>query len=83
MEPKNENTANDLDNHLIISAEMDPDHAEKPIDEEVNQGYNSADDTGNTNEDLELNPDDDASTNLDPEDLEALNGLDIDEDETM
>jgi len=35
MEPKNENTANDLDNHLIISAEMDPDHAEKPIDEEV------------------------------------------------
>ena len=46
-------------------------------------GYNSADDTGNNNEDLELNPDDDPDTNLDEADLEALNGIDIDDEETM
>ena len=79
----NEEQQLDADNNLILSSSEDTVKPEIPKNEEVNDGYNSADDTGNTNEDLELNPDDDASTNLDPEDLEALNGLDIDEDETM
>lgn len=73
----------DADNKLIISAEQDSANAEKPINEEVNQGYNSADDTGNSNEDLELDPNDDPETNVDEDDLEALNGLDIDEEESI
>jgi hypothetical protein len=79
----NEQQHLDADNKLIISAEQDPVKAEKPINEEVNQGYNSADDTGNSNEDLELDPSDDPETNVDEDDLEALNGLDIDEEETI
>ena len=72
----------DADNKLILSAEQDSAKAEKPINEEVNGGYNSADDTGNSNEDLELDPNDDPDTNVDEYDLEALNGEDLDEDGT-
>jgi len=74
----NEEKRIDADNKLIISSELDPDKPEKPINEEVNGGYNSAEDTGNSNEDLELDPDDDPMTNLDEGDLEALNGEDMD-----
>ena len=76
----NEQTQKDLDNLLIIKAELAGNNPEKPINEEVNQGYNSADDTGNTNEDLDLNPNDDINTNIDESDLNALNGQDLDEE---
>lgn len=79
----NEEKHLDADNKLIISSEQDSDKPEKPINEEVNNGYNSADDTGNSNEDLELNPSDDPETDLDEYDLEALNGQDIDEEQSI
>jgi len=72
----------DADNELIISSELDSAKPDKPINEEVSGGYNSADDTGNSNEDLELDPNDDPETNVDEYDLEALNGQDLDEDNT-
>ncbi|CAM4051925.1 hypothetical protein SAMN06265348_10226 [Pedobacter westerhofensis] len=74
----NEEKQLDIDNKLIISAEEASTKPEKPVNEEVNKGYNSADDTGNSNEDLELDPSDDPETNVDEYDLEALNGEDID-----
>jgi len=76
----NEEKQLDIDNKLIISAEEASTKPEKPVNEEVNKGYNSADDTGNSNEDLELDPSDDPETNVDEYDLEALNGEDIDAD---
>lgn len=76
----NEEKQLDIDNKLIISAEEASTKPEKPVNEEVNTGYNSADDTGNSNEDLELDPSDDPETNVDEYDLEALNGEDIDAD---
>lgn len=81
MEP-NEQERIEADNKLILSAELDLQKAEKPVNEEVNGGYNSANDTGNSNEDLELDPNDDPDTNVDEYDLEALNGEDIDFDGT-
>ena len=81
MEPKEEQQL-DADNKLILTSEQDSDKAEKPINEEVNNGYNSANDTGNSNEDLELDPSDDPETNVDEDDLEALNGLDLDDEGT-
>jgi len=78
-----DSTQNDVDNELILSAQSDPTTAEKPINEEVAGGYNSADDTGNTEDDLDLDLSDDPDTDLDDSDLEALNGLDLDDDETM
>jgi len=72
----------DADNELIISSELDSAKPDKPINEEVSGGYNSDDDTGNSNEDLELDPNDDPETNVDEYDLEALNGQDLDEDNT-
>jgi|GEM_PF-3358026 len=78
----NEETRLDADNKLILSSEQNPEKAEKPINEEVNGGYNSADDTGNSNEDLELDPNDDPDTNVDLDDLEALNGEDMDAEGT-
>lgn len=78
----NEQERLDADNKLIISAEMDSNKPEKPINEEVNDGYNSANDTGNSNEDLDLNPNDDPDTNVDEDDLEALNGEDMDNEGT-
>jgi hypothetical protein len=78
----NEEARLDADNKLIISSELDPQKAEKPINEEVNNGYNSADDTGNSPEDLELELSDDPDTDLDADDLEVLNGLDLDEEGT-
>ena len=80
MEPKEENKL-DADNALLLSAEQDSNTPEKPIDEETNNGYDSAADTGNSNEDLELTPDDDPDTNLDENDLDALNGQDIDNED--
>lgn len=77
----NKETQQDADNLLIISSKLDSKTPEKPKNEEVAGGYNSANDTGNTNEDLELNPNDDPETNIDEYDLEALNGEDIEEDE--
>jgi len=77
----NEEQQLDADNNLILSAEQNSDRPEIPINEEDNNSYNSAEDTGNTNEDLELDPNDDEETNLDEDDLQALNGLDIEEDE--
>ena len=79
MEPKDEKNL-DADNALILSAEQDSAKPEKPINEEDNDGYDSASDTGNSNEDLELEPSDDPDTNLDADDLEALNGQDLDDD---
>lgn len=70
----------DADNKLIISAELNSPKPEKPVIEDDNSGYNSADNTGNTNEDLELDPNDDPETDLDEYDLEILNGQDMDED---
>jgi hypothetical protein len=81
MESKDEKRL-DADNELIISSEMDSDKPDKPINEEVTEGYNSADDTGNTNEDLELDPNDDPETNIDEDDLEALNSQDMDEEDS-
>jgi hypothetical protein len=78
----NEEARLDADNKLIISSELDSQKAEKPINEEVNNGYNSADDTGNSPEDLELELSDDPDTDLDADDLEVLNGLDLDEEGT-
>jgi hypothetical protein len=63
----NEEARLDADNKLIISSELDPQKAEKPINEESNNGYNSADDTGNSPEDLELELSDDPDTDLDAE----------------
>ena len=90
MNIENENTSasdeslqQDVDNELILSAQSDPTSPEKPINEEVAGGYNSADDTGNTEDDLELDLSDDPDTDLDEADLEALNGQDLDDDETM
>ncbi|MFP5078770.1 hypothetical protein [Pedobacter sp. JCM 36344] len=83
ISPSSESTKQAVDNELILSAQSYPTSSEKPINEEVNRGYNSADDTGNTNDDLELDLSDDPETDLDEGDLEALNGQDIDEDETM
>ena len=79
MEPNEENKM-DADNALILSSEQDPTTPEKPINEEDNNGYDSAADTGNSNEDLDLNPNDDPDTDLDENDLEALNGQDLDEE---
>ena len=79
MEPKDEKNL-DADNALILSAEQESAIPEKPINEEDNDGYDSASDTGNSNEDLELEPSDDPDTNLDADDLEALNGQDLDDD---
>jgi len=81
MESKDEKRL-DADNELIISSEMDSDKPDKPINQEVTGGYNSADDTGNTNEDLELDPNDDPETNIDEDDLEALNSQDMDEEDS-
>ncbi|WP_158798875.1 hypothetical protein [Pedobacter sp. L105] len=81
MEPTEQERL-DADNKLILSAEQESAKAEKPINEEVNSGYNSADDTGNSNEDLDLDPNDDPDTNVDEYDLEALNGEDLDDDGT-
>jgi hypothetical protein len=78
----NEEARLDADNKLIISSELDPQKAEKPINEESNNGYNSADDTGNSPEDLELELSDDPDTDLDADDLEVLNGLDLDDEGT-
>jgi hypothetical protein len=78
----NEEARLDADNKLIISSELDPQKAEKPINEEVNNGYNSANDTGNSPEDLELELSDDPDTDLDADDLEVLNGLDLDDEGT-
>lgn len=78
----NEEKQQDADNKLIITSELDTNKPEKPINEEVNNGYNSAEDTGNSNEDLELDPSDDPDTNVDADDLEALNGLDLDDEGT-
>ncbi|WEK21598.1 MAG: hypothetical protein P0Y49_10660 [Candidatus Pedobacter colombiensis] len=78
----NEQNQQDADNLLIIKSELDNNKPEKPIDEEVNHGYNSADDTGNTNEDLDLNPDDDPNTNLDETDLDTLNNQDLNGEES-
>jgi hypothetical protein len=90
MNIENENTSaagessqQDLDNELILSAQSDPTTADKPINEEVVGGYNSANDTGNTEDDLELDLSDDPDTDLDEADLEVLNGQDLDDDETM
>ena len=81
--PKNGTDQQDVDNELILSAQSDPTTPEKPINEEVAGGYNSADDTGNTTDDLELELSDDPDTDLDESDLDALNGQDLDDDETM
>lgn len=83
MENTKDTQQQDADNKLIITAETASEKPEKPINEEVTQGYNSADDTGNTNEDLDLIPSDDPDTDLDEYDLEALNGQDLDEEETL
>jgi hypothetical protein len=90
MDTQNENTSaaadsekQDVDNELILSAQSDPTSPDKPINEEVAGGYNSADDTGNTEDDLDLDLSDDPDTDLDESDLDALNGLDLDDDETM
>jgi len=77
----NEEQQLDADNNLILSSSEDTVKPEIPKNEEVNDGYNSADDTGNTNEDLDLEPSDDPDTNVDEYDLEALNGLDIDDED--
>ncbi|MEJ7560088.1 MAG: hypothetical protein WKF66_17370 [Pedobacter sp.] len=81
--PVNEDVQQDLDNELILSAQADQTSPEIPINEEVVGGYNSVTDTGNTEEDLGLDLSDDPDTDLDESDLEVLNGLDIDDDETM
>jgi hypothetical protein len=81
--PAEENEKLDVDNELLLSAQSDPTSPEKPINEEVVGGYNSADDTGNTEDDLDLDLSDDPDTDLDESDLEVLNGLDLDDDETM
>lgn len=81
MESKDEKRL-DADNELIISSELDSAKPDKPINEEASGGYNSADDTGNSNEDLELDPNDDPETNVDKYDLEALNGQDMDEEDS-
>ncbi|MGY4385475.1 hypothetical protein ACVWYN_002515 [Pedobacter sp. UYP24] len=83
MNIENEENQQEADNKLILSAENDPSKAEKPINEEVAGGYNSADDTGNTADDLDLELSNDPETDLDEDDLEALNGQDLDEDETF
>jgi hypothetical protein len=90
MDIQNENTSaasesekQDVDNELILSAQSNPTSPDKPINEEVAGGYNSADDTGNTEDDLDLDLSDDPVTDLDEADLEALNGQDLDDDETM
>lgn len=72
----------DADNDLIIKSSQDSDQPDKPVNEEISGGYDSADDTGNSNADLDLDPDDDPATNVDESDLEALNGQDMDEDST-
>jgi len=81
MESKDEKRLN-ADNELLISSALEANKPEKPINEEVSGGYNSANDTGNSNEDLELDPNDDPETNVDENDLESLNGQDLDEDDT-
>ncbi|MHA4894588.1 hypothetical protein ACXZ1K_07555 [Pedobacter sp. PWIIR3] len=83
MNTEKDENQQEADNELILSAEQDPSTPEKPINEEVAGGYNSAEDTGNTADDLELELSDDAETDLDEADLELLNGQDMDEDETM
>lgn len=90
MDTQSENTSaasesekQDVDNELLLSAQSDPTSPDKPINEEVAGGYNSADDTGNTEDDLDLDLSDDPDTDLDESDLDALNGLDLDDDETM
>lgn len=83
MNNENEETRNDLDDNLILSAQNEATTPNKPINEEVANGYNSADDTGNTADDLELNLSDDIDTDLDEDDINALNGLDIDDEETL
>ena len=81
MESKDEKRL-DADNELIISSGLESAQPDKPVNEEINGGYNSANDTGNSNEDLELNPNDDPETNVDEYDLEALNGQDLDEEDS-
>jgi len=82
MMESNEEKQLDIDNKLIISAEQASARAEKPVNEEIkSSAYNSANDTGNSNEDLGLSPDDNPETNLDEYDLEALNGEDMESDD--
>lgn len=78
----NEEKQLDIDNKLILSAEQALTTPEKPVNEEIkSEAYNSANDTGNSNEDLELSPDDNPETNVDEYDLEALNGEDMESDD--
>jgi hypothetical protein len=81
--PQNESTQQDLDNELILSAQSDQTSPEIPINEEVVGGYNSVNDTGNTEDDLGLELSDDPDTDLDEADLQALNGQDLDENQDM
>jgi hypothetical protein len=81
--PENESTQQDVDNELILSAQSDPTTPEIPINEEVVGGYNSVNDTGNTEDDLELELSDDPDTDLDEADLQALNGQDLDENQDL
>jgi hypothetical protein len=81
--PKDESTQQDLDNELILSAQFDQTSPEIPINEEVVGGYNSVNDTGNTEDDLGLKLSDDPNTDLDEADLQALNGQDLDENQDM
>ena len=81
MESKDEKRL-DADNELIISSALDSAKPDKPVNEELSGGYNSANDTGNSNEDLELDPNDDPETNVDEYDLEALNSQDLDDNDT-
>lgn len=56
----------------------------KPIpDQDDYTGYDSSEDTGNTAADLDLNPDDDDDTAVEPEDLDTLNAQDEDDQDTM
>ncbi|WP_256004306.1 MULTISPECIES: hypothetical protein [Pedobacter] len=77
----NETTQQDVDNVLLMSAQQNiGERPERPVDDaDEMSDYDSSEDTGNTEEDLDLDLSDDPDTDLYEDDLDALNGED-DED---
>lgn len=83
-ELKEENSTGDEENEELTPADEEELADGNPIpDQDDYTGYDSSEDTGNTAADLDLNPDNDDDTAVDPEDLDTLNAQDEDDQDTM
>lgn len=83
-ELKEENSTGDEENEARSPADDKEQGNDNPIpNQDDYTGYDSSEDTGNTAADLDLNPDDDDDTAVEPEDLDTLNAQDEDDQDTM